>query len=157
MKDNSIEYKIKTSSTSVRPFIYERPSVSSVCIRILILLLLHVAYYHFEDVLELGKKHKFIKSEQSLDEPCLMLYTSGTTGLPKDVIYEHSNVICLVDWMKRFYKYDNNSKRAVYASYGFDANVFDTYGILVSGGSLHIIPEEMRLDLLAIQKYFNEN
>lgn len=42
MKDNSIEYKIKTSSTSVRPFIYERPSVSSVCIRILILLLLQV-------------------------------------------------------------------------------------------------------------------
>ncbi|MDO5441461.1 MAG: amino acid adenylation domain-containing protein, partial [Bacillota bacterium] len=87
----------------------------------------------------------------------VMLYTSGTTGKPKGVIYEHANVMCLAAWMRDFFEYDLNTKRAVYASYGFDANVFDTYGVLTAGGSLHIISEDIRLDLLALQKYFNEN
>ena len=93
-------------------------------------------------------------------KPCdrfVMLYTSGTTGTPKGVIYEHANVMCLTDWMRKFFEYDENSKRAVYASYGFDANVFDQYAILTAGSALHIISEDMRLDLVGIQKYFNEN
>lgn len=42
MKEKSIEYKIKTTGSAVRPFIYERPSVSNVCIKILVLLFIQI-------------------------------------------------------------------------------------------------------------------
>lgn len=42
MKENSLEYKLKTTGAAVRPFIYERPSVSSVCIKILVLLFVQI-------------------------------------------------------------------------------------------------------------------
>lgn len=42
MKDKPFEYKLKTADAAVRPFIYERPSISSICIKILILLFLQI-------------------------------------------------------------------------------------------------------------------
>lgn len=42
MKNNSLEYKLKTTGASVRPFIYERPSISNVCIKILVLLAVQI-------------------------------------------------------------------------------------------------------------------
>lgn len=42
MKENSLEYKLKSTGAAVRPFIYDRPSVSSVCIKILVLLFVQI-------------------------------------------------------------------------------------------------------------------
>jgi len=41
-----------------------------------------------------------------------------------------------------------------YASYGFDACMMDIYPALSSGAAVCIVPEEMRLDLNAMNRYF---
>ena len=87
----------------------------------------------------------------------VLLYTSGSTGVPKGVMYEHKNVLCLALWQKKYFNYGIDSKIGAYASYGFDANVYDMYATIISGSSLHIIPEEIRLDLNAIKDYFNDS
>lgn len=87
----------------------------------------------------------------------IILYTSGSTGTPKGVMFKHSNVMVTAAWQYRFYGLCPGSNVTAYASFGFDANVFDTYATIISGATLHIISEEIRLDLPALRRYFNAN
>ena len=85
----------------------------------------------------------------------VILYTSGSTGTPKGVEFCHYNVVCSVEGFSRELSINSSSRQASYASYGFDAHVLDIYPAIVCGGQLHIIPEDMRLDLVAVKDYFN--
>jgi acyl carrier protein len=87
----------------------------------------------------------------------VLLYTSGTTGKPKGVMLTHANLVNFSTWFKHQYELTERDNVAAYASYGFDACLMDLYPTLLSGASVHIIPEEMRLDLPALNQYFNEH
>jgi len=87
----------------------------------------------------------------------IMLYTSGSTGKPKGVQLEHHNISAFVQWQRKAYGYKAGQACFAYASFGFDANMFDLYGALTNGMTLHVIPEEMRLDLPRIASYLKEN
>ncbi|MBQ3172713.1 MAG: amino acid adenylation domain-containing protein, partial [Alistipes sp.] len=84
----------------------------------------------------------------------IMLYTSGSTGVPKGCMIEHRNVLAFALSHSRICDIQGESRVAAYASYGFDASLMDTYGTIVSGATLHIIAEEIRLDFVALNDYF---
>ena len=84
----------------------------------------------------------------------ILLYTSGTTGVPKGCQLEHGNLVAFVNWYQRHNHLTAEKRVAAYASYGFDACMMDMYPALTCGATLHIIPEDMRLDLMAINDYF---
>ena len=87
----------------------------------------------------------------------ILMYTSGSTGVPKGCMLEYGNITAFCHWYKKYYQVDHSSKIAAYASFGFDASMMDIYGAIANGAELHIIPEEIRLDFIALQRYFEEN
>ena len=91
------------------------------------------------------------------DDLFIMLYTSGSTGVPKGCQLTHANLVAFCNWYQRFYSLKPEHKVAAYASYGFDACMMDMYPALTCGASVHIIPEEIRLDLIALNDYFEQN
>ena len=87
----------------------------------------------------------------------ILLYTSGSTGVPKGCQLMHSNLVCFCHWYQSFYGLKPEHKVAAYASYGFDACMMDMYPALTCGATVHIVPEELRLDLIALNDYFEQN
>ena len=87
----------------------------------------------------------------------ILLYTSGSTGVPKGCMLEHRNLVAFCDWYRHYYTLEPGDRVAAYASYGFDACMMDMYPALTTGATVYIIPEEIRLDLIALNQYFEAN
>ena len=96
-------------------------------------------------------------TKPDLHDLFILLYTSGSTGVPKGCMLEYGNITAFCRWYKKYYDIDFDSKVAAYASFGFDASMMDIYGALTNGAQLHIIPEEIRLDFIGLQRYFEES
>ena len=98
-----------------------------------------------------------LNSQLKPDRLFILLYTSGSTGVPKGCQLEHGNLVCFCHWYQRYYDLKSEHNVAAYASYGFDACMMDMYPALTCGASVYIIPEELRLDLIALNEYFEQN
>ncbi|WP_350307944.1 AMP-binding protein, partial [Photorhabdus viridis] len=67
-----------------------------------------------------------------------VIYTSGSTGAPKGVMVEHRGLVNLIrDKIVQFEIHSGN-RMLQFASFGFDASVWETMMALTGGASLAI-------------------
>ena len=97
------------------------------------------------------------QGQPAADDLFILLYTSGTTGTPKGCMLTHRNIFAYCSHHQENVGLDADSRITAYASFGFDAFVSDLYSSLISGGTLYVIPERIRLNLPALHAYFEEN
>lgn len=102
-------------------------------------------------------KSDAVFAKPSPDDLFILIYTSGSTGTPKGAMLEHKNVRSFCDFHIRNSDIDEHSVVSAYASYGFDACLSEMYPALIGGAELHIIEEDIRLDLVRLNRYFEDN
>ncbi|PEU18351.1 non-ribosomal peptide synthetase, partial [Bacillus wiedmannii] len=85
-----------------------------------------------------------------------VIYTSGSTGKPKGVMIEHHSLINLCTWHNSYNEISETDKSASYASMSFDAFVWEVFPYLIIGSAIHIISEDLKLDIPKLNNYFNE-
>lgn len=85
----------------------------------------------------------FAPADSAPDDPAYILFTSGSTGIPKGVCISHRNALAFVNWAVATLGLGPEDRLANHAPLHFDLSVLDLYGAFQVGASVHLIPEMM--------------
>lgn len=81
-------------------------------------------------------------NKQISTDPLYILFTSGSTGIPKGVCINHQSVIDYIDWLQDTFSFKDSDVFANQAPFFFDNSILDIYSVLKNGASLFITPEK---------------
>ncbi len=111
-------------------------------------------------LLTLDKLDAFTSTEVShasgVGELCYVMFTSGSTGVPKGVMITHGNLYNYISWATQHYFDQERLNVPLYSSISFDLTITSIFAPLVSGGKI-IIYEKAENDEVLIERVFREN
>uniref|UniRef100_UPI00202EDC45 amino acid adenylation domain-containing protein n=1 Tax=Streptomyces sp. MSC1_001 TaxID=2909263 RepID=UPI00202EDC45 len=77
--------------------------------------------------------------------PAYVIYTSGSTGRPKGVIVDHAGFAAMVASLVAKFGVDHRARVLKFASFSFDASVWELSLSLLAGGTLVVADEDCRV------------
>ena len=101
---------------------------------------------------------KIIENRESCCDTDLLyvLFTSGSTGIPKGVTICHRSVIDYIDWVTEKFNITEKDSFGNQAPFYFDNSVLDIYTTIKTGATLEIIPERLFAQPVRLLDYIRE-
>ncbi len=86
-----------------------------------------------------------LPSNLSSDDVAYVLYTSGSTGVPKGVMVTHANIRNYIDWAIQYFNITAEDRILGTAPFYFDMSTFDIFCSLATGATLCVATEGLLL------------
>ena len=83
-----------------------------------------------------------------------ILYTSGSTGVPKGVCLTHAHALNFVRWAVQMLKASSDDRFANHAALNFDLSVLDLYAAFAVGAQVALIAENDMFSAQALKQFF---
>ena len=90
------------------------------------------------------------------DAAAHILFTSGSTGLPKGVLITHDNVAAFLDWALPAFGIGADDRLSSHPPLHFDLSTFDVFGALSSGAELRLVDPALNVSPRGLARFIDE-
>ena len=97
-----------------------------------------------------------VRSQNLSIDVAYVLFTSGSTGVPKGVMIPHKAIIDYIEWCVEVYALSEDDVVSNHAPLYFDNSTFDLYCAFKTGATLHLVHEELNVVLPRLVNWLSD-